>query len=57
MQGVWGVGPAAAQKLYDKGFKTVDDLREAERKGESPLSNLQKIGLQYYDDLREKMPR
>lgn len=40
LQGVWGVGPAAAQKLYDKGFQTVEDLKEAERTGESPLSAL-----------------
>jgi len=23
LQGVWGIGPAAAKKLYDKGYRSV----------------------------------
>lgn len=51
LQSIWGVGPSGAEKLYEKGFRTIDDLRKAEANGESPLSSLQKIGLKYHEDL------
>ena len=28
LQGVWGVGPAMAAKLYAKGIKSIDDLKK-----------------------------
>lgn len=50
---VWGIGPAKAKELYDKGFKTITDLR----KNTQYLTENQKIGLQYYEHLKEKIPR
>jgi DNA polymerase lambda len=43
---VWGLGPKGAQKLYDKGFKTIEDLR----KNPDVLTTMQKVGLKYYED-------
>ncbi|PRQ41218.1 putative DNA-directed DNA polymerase [Rosa chinensis] len=49
---VWGVGPATAQKLYEKGHRTLDDL-----KNEESLTNSQKLGLKYFDDIKQRIPR
>ncbi|CAN1187615.1 DNA polymerase lambda [Linum perenne] len=49
---VWGVGPATALKLYEKGHRTLDDL-----KNDDSLTNSQKIGLKYFDDIRTRIPR
>ncbi|KAL6567777.1 hypothetical protein OROGR_001445 [Orobanche gracilis] len=49
---VWGIGPATAVKLYEKGYRTLDDL-----KTEESLTNAQKLGLKYYDDIKTRIPR
>lgn len=49
---VWGIGPATAQKLYDKGHRTLEDL-----KGDPSLTASQKLGLQYFDDIKTRIPR
>ncbi|KAJ8451683.1 hypothetical protein Cgig2_018317 [Carnegiea gigantea] len=49
---VWGVGPTTALKLYEKGHRTLEDLKK-----EPSLTKAQKIGLQYFDDLKTRIPR
>ncbi|XVE92499.1 hypothetical protein REPUB_Repub01dG0102800 [Reevesia pubescens] len=49
---VWGIGPATALKLYEKGHRTLDDL-----KNEDSLTNAQKIGLKYFDDIKTRILR
>lgn len=49
---VWGIGPATALKLYEKGYRTLDDL-----KNEDSLTNAQKLGLKYFDDIKKRVPR
>ncbi|XLR64784.1 hypothetical protein HN51_007290 [Arachis hypogaea] len=49
---VWGIGPATALKLYEKGHRTLDDLRN-----DDSLTNAQKLGLKYFDDIRQRIPR
>ncbi|KAK8935712.1 hypothetical protein KSP39_PZI013497 [Platanthera zijinensis] len=49
---VWGIGPATALKLYEKGHRTLDDL-----KNEDSLTNSQKLGLKYFDDIKKRIPR
>ncbi|XP_020082592.1 DNA polymerase lambda-like isoform X1 [Ananas comosus] len=49
---VWGIGPATALKLYEKGYRTLDDL-----KNEESLTNAQRIGLQFFDDIKKRIPR
>ncbi|CAL5421404.1 unnamed protein product [Camellia sinensis] len=49
---VWGIGPATALKLYDKGHQTLDDL-----KNEDSLTNAQRLGLKYFDDIKTRIPR
>lgn len=49
---VWGIGPATAQKLYEKGHRTLDDL-----KNEDSLTHSQRLGLKYFDDIKTRIPR
>ncbi|KAL2334267.1 hypothetical protein Fmac_015480 [Flemingia macrophylla] len=49
---VWGIGPSTALKLYEKGHRSLDDLRI-----DDSLTNAQKLGLKYFDDIRQRIPR
>ncbi|XP_039116525.1 DNA polymerase lambda isoform X4 [Dioscorea cayenensis subsp. rotundata] len=49
---VWGIGPATALKLYEKGHRTLDDL-----KNDDSLINSQRIGLQFFHDIKKRIPR
>ncbi|KAH7283750.1 hypothetical protein KP509_34G022400 [Ceratopteris richardii] len=49
---IWGIGPATALKLYEKGYRTLDDLKK-----EPSLTASQRVGLQFYKDLTIKIPR
>lgn len=49
---VWGVGPATALKLYEKGHRTLSDL-----KNEDSLTHSQRVGLEYFDDIKRRIPR
>ncbi|KAF9054054.1 hypothetical protein BJ165DRAFT_1435871 [Panaeolus papilionaceus] len=54
-RGIYGVGKSAAYQWYSAGCRTLDDLREG--KGGVVLSHVQKIGLQFYNDINDRMPR
>nr|XP_011463389.1 PREDICTED: DNA polymerase lambda-like isoform X2 [Fragaria vesca subsp. vesca] len=49
---IWGVGPATALKLFEKGHRTLDDLKD-----EDSLTHSQQLGLKYYDDIKQRIPR
>ncbi|TMW55055.1 hypothetical protein Poli38472_013817 [Pythium oligandrum] len=54
MSRIWGVGPATAAKLYNMGYKTMDQLR---KDADKVLNFQQQIGLNYYQDFLTKIPR
>lgn len=54
-QGIYGVGRQIAHMWYNNGCRTLDDIRA--RKGGIKLSHVQEIGLQFYDDINDRMPR
>lgn len=56
-QGIYGVGPAKAKELVQRGLKTMEDLRMAVKADPSILNDKQHIGLQYYEDLLQRIPR
>ncbi|KAJ3089345.1 hypothetical protein HK102_006616 [Quaeritorhiza haematococci] len=51
-QKIHGVGKTTAERWYAKGYRTLDDLQQ-----HAQLTKDQTLGLLYYDDLNEKMPR
>ena len=50
---IYGAGPTAAAKWFDLGMRTLDDLREHPEH----LTRTQRIGLQYLDDIEQRIPR
>ncbi len=56
-QGIYGVGPAKASALVKAGYKTIADLRSAAATDPSLLNTNQTLGLRYYEDLLERIPR
>jgi len=52
-QGIYGIGPKAAQELVDLGMKTIEDLK----RNPKLLNKKQTIGLKYYYEIRERIPR
>jgi DNA polymerase beta len=56
-QNIYGVGPVKAKELVDQGFRTIADLRKAIHENQLILHEKQLIGLQYYEDLLERIPR
>ncbi|KAG1742603.1 hypothetical protein EDD22DRAFT_786565 [Suillus occidentalis] len=54
-RGIYGVGQQIASMWYNNGCRTLDDVRA--RKGGIKLSHVQEIGLQFYDDINDRMPR
>ncbi|XP_024525739.1 DNA polymerase lambda isoform X1 [Selaginella moellendorffii] len=49
---VWGIGPSNALKYYEKGHRSLEDLRHDES-----LTRTQRLGLQYFEDINAKIPR
>ena len=52
---IYGVGPKRAKELVDKGISTIEELKQPENI--KLLNDKQKIGLQYYYDILERIPR
>ncbi|KAI2471848.1 Nucleotidyltransferase [Annulohypoxylon bovei var. microspora] len=52
--GIWGVAATTSQEFYKKGWRDCDDIIQC---GWDSLSRVQQIGLKYYDELQEKVPR
>ena len=53
LQGIYGIGPAKAGELVAAGVTSVEDLRSKQHL----LTPTQRIGLQYYHDIRQRIPR
>ncbi|ODQ83101.1 hypothetical protein BABINDRAFT_159558 [Babjeviella inositovora NRRL Y-12698] len=51
---IFGVGTHTAEKWYYEGLRTLEDVKAEKYMG---LSDLQKYGLQYYDDWSQRIPR
>ncbi|KAG0046295.1 hypothetical protein BGZ83_008521 [Gryganskiella cystojenkinii] len=51
-KGIYGVGLEKATEWYEKGLRTLDDVRQLPN-----LSRTQLLGLKYYDDLQLRIPR
>lgn len=55
LSNVYGIGPIKAKELVEKfEIKSIQELRERQ---EEVLNVVQKIGLKYYEDIQERIPR
>ncbi len=54
---VYGIGPVKAKALQQQGIRTVAELRDAVQRDPALLNDKQRIGLQYYEDLLQRIPR
>jgi DNA polymerase/3'-5' exonuclease PolX len=54
---IYGVGSVKAKELVQRGFKTIDQLITAIKTDPTLLNDKQKVGLQYYEDLLQRIPR
>lgn len=50
---VYGIGPKKAKELVDQGITSIAQLRE----NQDMLNDIQKVGLQYYEDILKRIPR
>jgi DNA ligase (NAD+) len=52
---IYGIGPKKASELVDKhGITTIEELRG---KQDAVLNDIQKVGLKYYEDIMQRIPR
>ncbi|XP_008580226.1 PREDICTED: DNA polymerase lambda isoform X4 [Galeopterus variegatus] len=49
---IWGAGTKTAKMWYHQGFRSLEDIHS-----QASLTTQQAIGLKYYDDFLERMPR
>lgn len=49
---IWGVGPAFATKWYEKGYRSIKELE-----ADPDLNDKQRLGIKYYDDLKQPIQR
>lgn len=49
---VWGAGPNVSRVWYNHGYRSIEELKK-----NPDLNQKQKIGIKYYDDLKQKIPR
>ena len=55
---VYGIGEVIASKLYDENnIKNIGDLQKAVDSGKIELTDAQQMGLKYYKDINERIPR
>ncbi|TRX92951.1 hypothetical protein FHL15_006089 [Xylaria flabelliformis] len=51
---IWGVGAKTANDFYKRGWRDLDDVVEH---GWDDVTRVQQIGVKYYEELQEKIPR
>ena len=55
---IHGIGPVKARRLVeDVGITSIEDLRQRVMEMPALLDNAQKIGLKYYEEFNERIPR
>lgn len=52
-----GVGNAKAKEWISKGIKNIDQLKKEIKNGNISITNNINLGLKYYEDLKERIPR
>ena len=55
-QRIYGVGPKFSKKLLNNGVKNINNLRKKVKSKKIVLTNAQKISLNHYKNLKERIP-
>jgi len=53
-EGIYGIGSVTSEKLYNRGFRTLEDLKSIVV---NEFTDAQKLGYSYYYHLQERIPR
>ncbi len=53
---IYGIGPTKAKELVKLGIKSIEELKKASEEDETLLTEVQTIGLKYYEDLQLRIP-
>ena len=54
---IYGIGPKKAQELTKSNIKSIEDLKNAYMQDPSILNDKQTLGLKYYHDIEQRIPR
>ncbi len=54
---IYGVGPVKARQFVDSGINGVEAIRKLVARDPGALTAAQKLGLKYYEDTQERIPR
>ena len=55
---IWGVGPSTSQRLFrTHGLTTLDELRQRSARDDTLLNGQQRIGLRFFEELQQRIPR
>lgn len=54
---IYGVGPTKAKELINTGILSIEDLREKVKQNPNILNQASRVGLRYYEDFQERIPR
>ena len=57
LKSITGVGDVRAQKWYDMGLRSVEDVRQAITEKKITSTHHIDMGLKYYEDMKERIPR
>jgi len=57
LRDIHGIGPAKASQLIEQGITTIAGLREASEGNAKLLTAAQKLGLKYYEESLQRIPR
>ncbi len=57
LKSITGVGDTRAEEWYNKGIKNVEELQKAINEGKVSSTHHIDLGLKYYEDLKERIPR
>lgn len=56
-QNIFGIGPETARYIVTQNIYTIKDLKSAVNQNKIKLTEQQLLGLKYYTDLKQKIPR
>ncbi len=54
---IYGIGPVKARQFVDSGINGVEAIRKLVARDPGALTAAQKLGLKYYEDTQERIPR